>query len=262
LPTKKKNRLAGSLCFASLLSDPVDEALLRQSAELGYSLAQARMAGTEGGEARFRLAKSATSQRDRDGFYHLGRCYKFSTGCEMDWKKAKECYVIAAQLGSVASMKFLGALLDLSDPQRWFWRGRLAVIGLPDGLLNNVASAVQEFKSGSGNGAVVFQIGKALNGQIIVEKRTTIFGAEDWNDFDDRIGPANSAISFYKVQLAACRRAVDTWTQVGMKWKVVKDIRILIGKMIWETRDLALFVVQEPSLRSKQTKRAQKKAQK
>ena len=88
-------------------------------------------------------------------------------------------------------------------------------------------------------GAVV-QIGKALNGHVSVEKRT-IFGDDD--DFDNLIGPANTAISFNKSQLAACRLAVDAWSHVGIRCGVVKDIRVLIGKLVWETRDLALYEI-------------------
>jgi hypothetical protein len=86
----------------------------------------------------------------------------------------------------------------------------------------------------------VFQIGQALNGHVSVEKRT-IFGRSD--SFDNRVGPANSAISFYKAQLASCRVAVDMWSHVGIRCRVVKDIRILIGNLVWETRDLALYKV-------------------
>jgi hypothetical protein len=93
-----------------------------------------------------------------------------------------------------------------------------------------IAKQVQEFNSGSGNGAADFQIGRALNGHITVKKRT-IFGLNLYN-FEDRIGSANSAISFYKSQLATYRRALDTWSLVGIRCGVAKDIRILIGKLV------------------------------
>jgi hypothetical protein len=97
---------------------------------------------------------------------------------------------------------------------------------------------VQQFESGTGNAAVVFQIGRALNENGDVEKRT-IFGLS--RNFDNCVGPANSAVSFYKSQISACRRAVDAWSHVGLRFNVVKDIRVLIGKMVWETRELMLF---------------------
>jgi hypothetical protein len=96
---------------------------------------------------------------------------------------------------------------------------------------------VEKFVSGSGNGAVMFQIGKALNGHVSLQKRIIL--GDDFN-FDARIGPASAAISFY-VQRVACRRAVDTWSHVGIRCGVVKDIRVLIGKLVWEMRDLALY---------------------
>ncbi len=191
-------------------------------------------------DERFGFAKSAASQREREGFYWLGCCYEYGDGCKKDLEKAVEWYLVAAQLGCVWSMRKLGEPLDESDPQKWVWWGRAAVLEESAWFLNRFSAVVLKFNSGSGNGASVFQIGKALNGHVSVEKRT-IFGKE-WS-FDDRISPANSAISFYKVQIAACRGAVDAWSHVGIRFGVVKDIRVLIGTLVWETRDLALYKV-------------------
>ncbi len=47
--------------------------------------------------------------------------------------------------------------------------------------------------------------------------------------------------NFYKQQLSACRQAIDMWTLVAIRKRVVKDIRRLVSKMIWETRSEALF---------------------
>jgi TPR repeat protein len=100
----EEKKSPASLCFAALLSTPRDLVLLRQSDELGYPLAQAKMAGWTEGEERFRFAKSAASQREREGFYWLGRCYKRGSGCEKDFEMTRECCLIAAQLGHVLSM--------------------------------------------------------------------------------------------------------------------------------------------------------------
>jgi hypothetical protein len=227
--------------FHCPLSVPLDKAFLCQSAELGYPLAQAETGARLDGEEKFLFAKTAASQLEREGFFWLGQCYEYGGCCEKDLDKAREVFLIAAQLGCVFSMRDLGALLERSDPQRWFWWGRAAVFGDTYLFLFNFSGPVHKFESGSRNGAVVFQIGNALTGRIRVEKRT-IF--DQTCDFDSFIGPANSAISFYKSQLSACRRAVDTWSHVGIRCGVVKDIRILIGKCVWETRDLALFGIE------------------
>jgi hypothetical protein len=130
-------------------------------------------------------------------------------------------------------------MLNESDPLRWYWLGQAAKLKESRFLLN-FAKQVQELNSGSNNAAVVFMIGKALSGHVSVEEET-IFGER--HDFDNRICSANTAISFYKSQLAACRCAVDVWSHVGIRCSVVKDIRVLIGKIVWETRDLALYKV-------------------
>jgi hypothetical protein len=235
----EEKKSPASLCFAAVLY-PGDEALLRQSADLGYPLAQAKMAEETSGEEQFRCAKFAASQRDRVGFFWLGICCEHNMGCEKDLDKARECYLVAAQLGLVESMSAFGRLVDESDPLRWLWSGRAAELGQPGLFLGKFSELIEKFNSGSGNCAVMFQIGKALSGHASAEKGT-IFGKS--KKFDKLIGPANSAISFYKSQLYACRRAVDVWSVCAARIGVVKDIRVLIGKLVWETRDLALYKV-------------------
>jgi hypothetical protein len=55
------------------------------------------------------------------------------------------------------------------------------------------------------------------------------------------VGPANQALHFYEFQLQSYRKAVDSWTIIGLRNKVVKDIRKMIGKMIWDTREDAAY---------------------
>jgi hypothetical protein len=56
-------------------------------------------------------------------------------------------------------------------------------------------------------------------------------------NFDGRIGPANRALYFYEFQLMSYRNAVDSWTIVGLRNRFVKEIRKMIGKMIWDARE-------------------------
>ena len=197
-----------------------------------------------GDDEKFGFAEASAAQRERDGFYWLGWCFKFGFFGwgeeEENLDQAKEKYLVAADLGHVEGMANCGALLDEIDPQCWFWLGRAAQRGQAGFFLSNFCDAVFEFNSGSGSAARMFQIGRALNGNVDVEKEQ-IFGESD--DFDSWIGPANEAIASYKSQLAAYKRAVDTWTLVGIRNHVVKDIRILISNMIWEWRDFALYTV-------------------
>jgi hypothetical protein len=69
--------------------------------------------------------------------------------------------------------------------------------------------------------------------------RGTIFN--DDYEFDSLIRPAKQAITFYEFQMKATKGAMRAWTQVGIKLKVVKDVRKLISKLIWDSREEALY---------------------
>jgi TPR repeat protein len=169
---------ARGLCFAALLDDDDTQkwhvVLMSRSAELGCAFAQALMADETDGEEGFRLATFAAAQRERDGFYLLGSFFKFGRGCENNKDRARENYLIAAELGLVAAMTEAGLCFDESSPQRWFWLGRVAKLGSPYWFSIYFSSPVQQFESGAGNAASVFQIGRALNGHEDVEKRAIL----------------------------------------------------------------------------------------
>jgi preprotein translocase subunit SecE len=229
---------ARARCFTWMLGDQRDLTPLRRSAELGFAFAQALLARRTRGEERFKFAQLAAAQGERNGFLQLGFCFRDGEGCEQDLDKANEKFLLASELGHVSAMIWLGEVLDESDLRRWRWRGRAAVLGSWGNLLFAFDDQVELFNSGSGSAAVMFGIGQALQGHVNEQTRT-IFNDED--DFDLRIGPAKQAIAFYEAQIKATKDAMRAWTFVGMKLKVVKDVRKLIAKLIWDSREEALY---------------------
>lgn len=233
-----------ALCFVHAGMEHDDLPRMRRSADLGYALAQGLMAWQTKGEDRFNYAKAAALQGERLGFFWLGKCFNDGEGCEKNLSKAKENFVIAAELGEKDAMHDLFSLLESSDSLRWRWKGRAA--RLRDSIsfmrlaYEEVLDCVDPIDTMSScwNAATIFEIGRAFCGHIDIEKET-IFG-ETWR-FDCLIIPANVAVEFYKEQLVACRRAVDEWSLFGIRSGVVKDIRVFIGKMIWDARHLSLF---------------------
>ncbi len=151
-----------------------------------------------------------------------------------DLRLAKENYLIAAELGHGWAANYYGNSLNESDPACWLWLGRAALHGWPHSFLHFFSKQVEQFFSGAGNSSVVFLIGHALKENIDTEKKE-IFGTQRWN-FDSLIGPANQAVSFSSSQIKSARLAVDTWTLVSTRLHLIKDMRIYIGKMIWEGR--------------------------
>lgn len=234
---------ARALCFGEMIlewNNERDVDRLRRSSELGHSFAQAMFAWKLDGKERFKLAEAAAAQRERDGFRCLGCCFEDGVGCEKNLEKAKECFLICAELGHAAAMESLGGLFEKSDPQRWFWLGLAAENGESEWFLSGFGEQVLAFDSGSGRAAVVFAIGRALKGRVNFST-SQAFGRYC------SIEPANRAILFFTFQLSSCRKAVDTWTIVASRLGVVRDVRKLIGQLIWETRHMAEYKTIESS---------------
>ncbi len=224
---------ARAQCFSWCLGARDDVSPLWRSAELGYAFGQAQAALEANGEDRFKYAKRASEQLERDGFLLLGWCFQNGFGCEQDFEKEKQNFCLAAEHGSVQAMNECGAFLDESDPQRWHWWGLAASLGDPCNFHNEFVKCMQKFDSVSKNPAVVFAIGKALKGHVSVVTRT-IF-EQDFG-FESRIVYANQAIAFHDAQIRAARLATETWTLVGIRLKIAKDVRILIAKLVWGAR--------------------------
>jgi hypothetical protein len=260
---------ARALCFGWMFDDDDEEedwAPLRHSAELGFAFAQGVISGWAFGEEKFKFAQLAAAQSERDGFYELGLCFCDGEGCEQDLDKAKENFLLASELGHVWAMNRLGGLLNESDSQRWRWLGRAAGLGRSYLFLASFVKQVELLISGAESAGAVFAIGQALQGHVNEGSRT-IFN--DGDDFESLIVPAKQAIAFYETQIHGTRNAMHAWTQVGMRWKVVKDVRKLIAKLIWDSREEALFSMSARQLKeasqgvpSARAVRAQKRARK
>jgi hypothetical protein len=155
----------------------------------------------------FLCSEKSVAQGERDGFYKLGHCYRDGLECEKDLGRAKENYLVAAELGDVYAMGFVGRLLGTDDPQGFVWFGRAAVSGYSITFLDEMSDQIRNFNSGTGHANVVFAIGRALKGHISNEKRT-IF--RNPNSFGARIGPANQALHFYEFQLQFIEKRLTT----------------------------------------------------
>jgi hypothetical protein len=225
-----------ALCFAAVLGGTDEE--VRRCADDGHATAQSMMAWRTHGYVRFLWAHKSAAQDERNGYFWLACCYRDGSGCEKDVHLAKENYMIAGQLGRIDAMLEIGHLLERTAPQRFFWFGSAAASGSAVTFLNEMFVAMSNFNAGSGPPDVVFAIGRALKGNIDKEKKT-IFGSI--YDFASLVVPANQAVQFYMFQLQSYRKAVDTWTIIALRNRVVKDIRKLIGKIIWDFRENAEF---------------------
>jgi hypothetical protein len=225
-----------ALCFVAFFGGTFD---VRRAADLGDAFAQAWIS-VRTMEERFSWAEKSAAQGERDGFYCLGYFYRGGTGCEIDVERAKENFLVAAELENVDAMVCLGELFDKDNPKRFVWFGRAASSdGASVSFLHEIDEQINNFNNGTGHAKVVFAIGRSLKGHIDNEKRI-IFG--NGCNFDTYIGSANQSLRFYEFQLQSYRKAVDSWTIVGLRNRVAKDIRKMIGKMIWDAREEAAYL--------------------
>jgi hypothetical protein len=96
-----------ALCFAGVLGRHFDEIL--RVADLGDACAQAEMAMRSIGEECFRWAEKSAAQGERNGFFWLGYCIQHGYGCGKDTERAKENFLVAAELGNVDAMVCLAS---------------------------------------------------------------------------------------------------------------------------------------------------------
>ena len=98
--------------------------------------------------------------------------------------------MFAAELGHVGAVDDYGSMLDEFGSVCWLWCGRAALRGLPISFLRSFAKQVEQFFSGSGNAAVVFLIGRALKGNIDIEKKLLFGWQSEFDSFGLKLSPS------------------------------------------------------------------------
>ncbi len=248
---------ARALCFAWHLTAhrDLDLSLIGRAAEMGCGFAASTlsslcaMSGKR--EEAFFFAQLAASKHERSGYLWIGLFLRGGIS-EKNLSLAKENLLIAAELGDAAAAAYYGNLIGEHPPARWLWLSRAASRGYPDLFLDSFLEEVKTFLTGSGDATVVFLIGRALKGNIDMEKEE-IFGSD--RNFYPLIGTAIQAVEFYNDQVQAARLAVDTWTLFATRLHIIKDMRVFVGKMIWEGRFEANYKISARALRAQKRSR-------
>ena len=136
----------------------------------------------------------------------------------------KEATLLAEQ-GSFSAMIILGYQYNVNEYKRWYWIGKILDLG-ERGIFLNQVYRNQRYMTNFG---LIF-IGRYLKNNI------DVFGLPL-----EVLRKLEKAVELYDIQMMKCRKAVDEWTLVGLRFGVVKDIRKLIGMIIWESRNEELY---------------------
>ena len=164
------------------------------------------------------------------GLFWLGRAFMSGWGCEKNDAKARSLLLSAAEMGDTDAMSFVAeCLYKEDDPQRWRWWGALArKNAAPFFFFTGMVDLV---RTGS-RPACLFEVGRALKGHL-----DEIYRYEN----EECLEEGEQAVAFYDSQILACRKAVNCWTLIGIRFHVVRDVRILIARLVWNARGNAEY---------------------
>ncbi len=190
---------------------------------------------SEKGETCFDWAQRSALQGERNGIYVLAVCYSNGDGVAPDSELAATLYEKAAILGHVDAMSTFSFMVS-DEVQKWYWLSQAASQGgvaIIEHFLSSIPQQVELFQAGEVNPSVMFFIGQALDGQVN-EMEKTIFGFEV--NMVTLFRAVLIAVDFFKRQSNSAKDAVNAWSLVALRLGFMKDLRVAVGRYIWETR--------------------------
>ncbi len=207
--------------------------LLRRAAEAGFAPAQCSWATNHHNENNrgntVEWLERAAAQGERRALLMLGN---------MIWDnpiKSNALYQEAAELGQSGAQFYFGQeAFVASDWQRYHWWGKSAARGETSAIqqLQSVApEQLKLFEEGRGSGRIVFELGSAFEGWVDVAGRR-IFG--QYTREEAALLQAQRCIELRNEWIAAAKVAIECWLVVGRRRKIVKDIRLMIARKLWD----------------------------
>ena len=253
----KASTKARCLAYASCLQD--DENTSLRAANLGDSFAQAYVSDyyfAERGDDvnQFLYAERSALQYDPAGMTALATLFFEGIGCIKQPEKAEFYYKFAASLGSVSASYEYGQILlvkDTTNLEAYIFLGKAWKVSHV--IFNQFRYAAEDVmlqvKAGlpkENLAPILFCIGEILcvkplrneNPNAIRRNRRCV----------DRNACVMIAAEMYKEWCRKARLAVDTWSLIAKRLGVHKDIRILIGKMVWDMKSDADYVLSDGTL--------------
>ncbi len=210
--------------------------LLRKAAEAGYAPAQALLVGFCPSRDKLAWAEKAAAQGHRDGLYFVGRQLWEDEGCEHDRIRALELVREAAEMEQSGAQFFLGQFAySENDWQRYRLWGRAAARGCDSaiyGLQGAVVLQLQRREQMPDSERAVFELGAACRGHAELLK-PMLFGKKCSME---ELSAAERCVELHEKWCDSAKTAIDCWIGVGRKLEVVKDIRGLIARLLWQER--------------------------
>jgi hypothetical protein len=193
--------------------------------QMGYAPAQARLSSQGSLHDQLVWAQRAGAQGDRCGFTWLGDCLMNGHGCAKNEKRARDCYWQAAELGDpLGQFCFCQVGFHEYDWERCHWWAKAATAPGNHNfrLISAVIKLEPSFARGE-HGRILFEIAPAA---AVLRN-----GLDE--DVDVEAGSRTNVLRLHNVARAKARAAVDCWSAVGRRLRVVKDMRVEIARLLW-----------------------------
>jgi hypothetical protein len=215
--------------------DERDLPMLTRAAEMRYAPAQAWLATrfheAEDEELAFQFAQSAAAQGDRRGVYLLALCYRWGRGCIQDRNRAKELFKEAVVLGYFAAPYFYGKMtFRRLHWERFLWWGISADGRFKDEPFRDAVLAMLPLFEKGEHGRILHTVAPVIRKNLNVEESMLFLQTIEWCE---RV-KFERVLALHEAMLGRARRGIDCWSMIGRRHRVVKDIRVMIAKMVWK----------------------------
>lgn len=155
--------------------------------------------------------------------------------CVKHEQPKKQFLCLLAEEGSILAIAFFGFYYyDINQFERLEWFGQVLKFGRYQDFLTMIEPYV---RSKIDNHISLVYIGRYLIKGFDFKSRR-IFGLYvSFHTFQF----SQRSVECYNKQIIRCRKAVDVWTLIATRFRIYKDLRIFIGKMIWESRNEEIY---------------------
>jgi hypothetical protein len=145
--------------------------------------------------------------------------------------RAIDLFKEAAVLGEVPSMYSYGELAFVElDWERFYWWGRAATRRVCDHVFRGVVlDLLPSFEKGE-HGRILHTVAPVIERNLDIDEEDLFGKAVDVKAIEN----FERVIELHAGMLGRAKAAIACWSMAARRLGVVKDMRVMIGKMAWE----------------------------
>jgi hypothetical protein len=221
---------AQCLAWRMALSIHMGSAGLRRAAEMGYAPAQAELSTACGRDDALLWATLAATAGDRRGISRLGECYLEGLGCTKDKVRALELFQQAAALDHPLAQFRVGEMaFGKLAWERYYWWGRASARGVYVGTFCQAVYSLLRFFERRELGRVLHTVAVALGPYFDPLAKELYYHPVS----SAELVKLQRLFELHAEMMNRAKRALMCWSMAGRRLRVVKDMRVVIAKMLW-----------------------------